>query len=182
MKKYFPFTIIALSFCGFLALQLGMDYFHLHAGASKAVDQKTKAIEDLYSGMNVLTTKKSVFNAKQEKKPIVILNFWASWCLPCLKEFPSLVKFQNKYKEKVVVLGINGDQDDPEKSVLKIEKKYSLNFDSLLDPKDKLSDEFFVTAYPTSLVFFKGKLIYTSNKSHDFMDKDFLEIIENHLK
>lgn len=37
----------------------------------------------------------------------VVLNFWATWCPPCLEEIPELAVFHEKFKEKVVVLGIN---------------------------------------------------------------------------
>ncbi len=159
-----------------------MDHFHSQAGSSKSVDQKTGAIEDQFSKLDLLTTKKTPFVAKTEKKPIVIINFWASWCLPCLKEFPSLLKFQEKYKDKVSVIGINGDEEDTAKNILKIEKKFNLTFESVMDADSKISDKFFVVAYPTSLVFLKGKLIFSSIKAHDFMDEDFIKLIETNLK
>ena len=42
---------------------------------------------------------------------IVVLNFWASWCAPCLEEFPSLIELQ-KQMPQIVVLGVDFD-DDP---------------------------------------------------------------------
>lgn len=44
----------------------------------------------------------------------VLLNFWATWCVPCLKEMPSLAKAQAKFGEKeLIVVGIA--MDDPER-------------------------------------------------------------------
>lgn len=44
---------------------------------------------------------------------VVVLNFWASWCPPCVEETPSLVKMQHRLQDKgVVVLGISWDSDD----------------------------------------------------------------------
>ena len=43
---------------------------------------------------------------------IVVLNFWASWCPPCVEELPSLVQMENKVKDRgVIVLGISVDDD-----------------------------------------------------------------------
>lgn len=43
---------------------------------------------------------------------IVVLNFWASWCPPCVDELPSLVQTQNQLKDKgVTVLGVSVDED-----------------------------------------------------------------------
>jgi cytochrome c biogenesis protein CcmG/thiol:disulfide interchange protein DsbE len=44
---------------------------------------------------------------------IVVLNFWATWCPPCVEEMPSLEQLQQRYKSKgVVVLGVSIDDDD----------------------------------------------------------------------
>jgi thiol-disulfide isomerase/thioredoxin len=46
----------------------------------------------------------------------VIVNYWATWCPPCLDEIPDLVEFHEKHKDKdAVVLGINFEEADPER-------------------------------------------------------------------
>jgi len=43
---------------------------------------------------------------------IVVLNFWATWCPPCVEEMPSLVQLQQRFKDKgVTVLGVSVDAD-----------------------------------------------------------------------
>jgi thiol-disulfide isomerase/thioredoxin len=42
---------------------------------------------------------------------VVILNFWASWCEPCIEEVPSLIKLVDHFNGKVVLLAISGDSE-----------------------------------------------------------------------
>ena len=45
---------------------------------------------------------------------VVILNFWATWCPPCRAEIPDLVALQDKYRDRLVVIGISEDEAPPE--------------------------------------------------------------------
>ena len=44
-------------------------------------------------------------------KPVV-LNFWATWCPPCIQEMPSLVQLQKQLGDKVTILAVSEDDDD----------------------------------------------------------------------
>jgi thiol-disulfide isomerase/thioredoxin len=41
---------------------------------------------------------------------VVLVNFWATWCPPCLAEIPDLIQIQEKYRDHVVVVGISEDE------------------------------------------------------------------------
>src|SRR5207302_6459277 len=43
---------------------------------------------------------------------VVVLNFWATWCPPCVEEMPSLVAMQRKMKGSVTVLAVSLDLDE----------------------------------------------------------------------
>jgi thiol-disulfide isomerase/thioredoxin len=45
---------------------------------------------------------------------VVLVNFWATWCPPCRAEIPDLIKLQDKYRDKLVVLGISEDEVPPD--------------------------------------------------------------------
>ena len=182
MKKYIPVLLFIMAFSGFLSTQILWDTYHLNAQQVDADKQKHSVYETAIQGLKLTTTKNTSVELKNVKEPILVLNFWASWCVPCLKEFPTLVQFQAKFKDQVKVIGINGDEENPAEMVKKTEAKYKLNFESVTDADSALANKFLVSTYPVSIVFHKGKVIYVSKKIHNFMDAEFVSLIESSLK
>ncbi len=182
MKKFLPPIILIMGFCGFLAAQIIWDITHLNAQQINEEKSKDQLFESLFKESSFATVEGKQIELKTLKTPVVVLNFWASWCLPCLKEFPSLVKLQAQYGDKISVVGVNGDEEEPEKALQKTKAKYQLNFHHVLDPQSKISDKFLVTAYPFSLIYVKGKVVHVSNKNIDFVGKELIEKIEKALK
>jgi len=71
------------------------------------------------------------------KGKVVVLNFWASWCPPCVAETPSLVKMQNQLKDKgIIVVAISADEDDSAYHLFIT--KYGMNFVTVRDPTAKI--------------------------------------------
>jgi cytochrome c biogenesis protein CcmG/thiol:disulfide interchange protein DsbE len=62
------------------------------------------------------------------KGKIVILNFWATWCPPCIAEIPDFIGLEKKYQGKdVVIIGLSVDEDPPA-MVAKFVKKAGMNY------------------------------------------------------
>ncbi|WP_237758259.1 TlpA family protein disulfide reductase [Legionella londiniensis] len=69
----------------------------------------------------------------------VFLNYWASWCQPCIDEIPELNRFYNKHKHKVVIFGVNYDALPIEEQRLLV-RQYDLAYPSLShDPAASLN-------------------------------------------
>jgi thiol-disulfide isomerase/thioredoxin len=181
-NKFIPILLFIMAFTGFLSTQILWDNFNINAQQVDEDKQKHSVYETNFQTLNLTTSKSSIISLKNDPAPIIVLNFWASWCIPCLKEFPSLVAFQDKYAGKVKVIGINGDAENPLEHIKKTEAKYKLNFDSVPDQYSAIADQFMIRTYPVSIVFHKGKVIYVNKKLHNFMDKEFLSLIDDSLK
>ncbi|MFP5386880.1 MAG: TlpA family protein disulfide reductase [Bacteriovoracia bacterium] len=181
-KKLIPILLFIMAFTGFLSTQILWDTFNSNAEQVAADKQKHSVYETNFQALNLTTTKNTTIELRKDPTPIIVLNFWASWCVPCLKEFPSLVEFQEKYKDKVKVIGINGDTENPQELIRKTEARYKLNFDSVVDANEVISEKFLIRTYPVSIVFHKGKVIYVNNRIHNFMDSEFLALIDDSLK
>lgn len=76
---------------------------------------------------------------KDFKGNIVLVDFWATWCGPCLMTIPELVNLQDKYRDRgVVILGVS--VDDPAKTddvqLQRFSEKYKMNYHVMQDDKD----------------------------------------------
>ena len=103
------------------------------------------------------------FNGKEislevYKGKTILLNFWASWCQPCIEEAPELEQLYRNLKDKdFVIIGIAVDDD--EEAVKEFIKKYSITYPILNDSKSKISRKYKTKGYPESFVIDKqGKL------------------------
>jgi thiol-disulfide isomerase/thioredoxin len=89
---------------------------------------------------------------------VVLVNFWATWCPPCRAEIPDLIKLQDKYRDKLVVLGISEDEI-PADEVKAFVVAQKMNYPVAMT-KPELSKIFRgVSALPTTFVISReGKL------------------------
>lgn len=76
----------------------------------------------------------------QLRGKIVVLNFWATWCPPCVEEMPSLVQLQKRFQSKdVAVLAVSVD-DDPE-AYHKFLKDHAIDLLTVRDPGGPKTDQ-----------------------------------------
>jgi peroxiredoxin len=81
---------------------------------------------------------------------IVVLNFWATWCPPCVEEMPSLVKMQSSLKDRVVVLAISVDED--ERSYRTFLKKNNVGLLTVRDPQQKSNELYGTFKFPETYI------------------------------
>ena len=82
------------------------------------------------------------------KGKAVIINFWGTYCPPCVREMPLIQSYYDQYKDQgLVVLGVN--ENDPLVTAKAFVRQYKLTFPILMD-KDTVRKQFGVTAYPST--------------------------------
>ncbi len=100
------------------------------------------------------------YDIKQYKGKVVLLNFWASWCPPCVHEMPSMARLKTKMKgEPFEILAVNLAEGKP--AIKAFTQAHPVNFPILLDPKGSAVQAWKVFAYPSTYILDKkGQIRY----------------------
>ncbi len=182
IKKYIP--VLATLSLGIVVLgsQVFFKGRNINASPSKEVNKVKLHYENNLKGIEFFEGDKKLL-LKDSKAPVVIINFWASWCVPCLEEFPSLVNLRKKYsKDEVLILGVNTDDKSSITDANKVIKKFDINFPTIFDSNSELIEKFKVSSIPISIIYKNGKVYEISKGSKDFYSGEFLEEIESFIK
>ena len=91
---------------------------------------------------------------------VVLLNFWATWCIPCRDEMPAMERLHRSYRERgLTVLGVNFKESGPE--VRAFLEKLGVSFGTVLDTDGRVSEKYRVRGLPvTFLVDREGRLLW----------------------
>ena len=113
------------------------------------------------------------------KGKLLVLNFWASWCPPCVQETPSLSQFAAAYAPKgVVVLGISVDKD--EKAYRGFLQRFKPNF--LTAREFQIHEDYGTFMYPeTYIINSKGKVLHKLAEPVEWMDPRMTQLIDSLL-
>jgi thiol-disulfide isomerase/thioredoxin len=108
---------------------------------------------------------------------VVVVNFWASWCVPCRQELPSMNRASRALPDDVVVwLAINVGED--REAVEAFRNDYPIAFTVLLDTDGRVSKDWSVTGMPTTFVInLKGEIEHQIVGKRDWGDAAHLKLV-----
>ncbi len=94
----------------------------------------------------------------QFKGQVVVLNFWATWCPPCIEEMPSLVQMQQRMKDKgVTVLAVSVDVDDS--SYKRFLRDHGVNLLSVRDADQKSNSLYGTFKFPETYIIDRNGVV-----------------------
>lgn len=113
---------------------------------------------------------------------VLVLNFWATWCPPCISELPSLNQMASTLKpEGVVVLGVSVDKDQA--AYDKFLKKVKLNFETSRNPSAEISADYGTFRYPETYVIDRnGKVLEKFISDQDWMAPAVIERLKGYAR
>ena len=132
----------------------------------EAVAQRVEGIESTMEGKIIpnftsnATPNGETFELYSLKGKYVLVDFWGTWCAPCIAEMPTVKEYQEKYKDQLVILGINSG-DSMEKMVQFLDK-YDYDWQQVLaqNETEDLVLKLNVAGFPTKFILDpEGKII-----------------------
>ncbi|MFA4922867.1 MAG: TlpA disulfide reductase family protein [Ignavibacteriaceae bacterium] len=134
--------------------------------SSNAFSQDKKAPDFSLKSVDGKTVKLSDY-----KNKVVVLDFWATWCPPCRKGIPDLIKLQKEFKNDLVVLGISLDADTKE-DVPAFVKNYGINYPIVYGDESTAKLYGGISGIPTTFIINKKGMIV--NKHIGLVPKETL--------
>ena len=184
MKKYLPWVIFVVVFASVLAGQIVFKKFFNHTTDGHSVSEY-QAYENIYLHSKFKTLSGEELEMSKIKAPVVIYNFWASWCIPCLQEMPSMIELKKKYADdQMQIVSINTDEDDQRANIGKTMKKMNVQGEFLVVPDTaaQIVNQFKISAIPVTIIFRYGKVVHFSNGPMDFSSGEIIEKMNQWVK
>jgi thiol:disulfide interchange protein len=132
-----------------------------------------KAAQSDLAGLTVTTLKGGTFDDAALRGKVVVVNFWATWCVPCIREIPGFNRLNDELAGNgVVVLGVSMDEDGAAPLVASFLKDHPMKYNVALG-SPQMTERFHLNLLPTTVVFDRsGKAL---QRFEGFTKADLLE-------
>ena len=121
----------------------------------------------------------TIINFEGTKGKVVLVNFWATWCPPCIAEMPSMEMLYSDYKNKIEFVFVSNEKQSVINQFLK-EKRYSFK---VYNPVTNYPEFFDVTSIPrTFLIDKSGNIVIDKNGAANWNSESVRRTIDDLLK
>ena len=101
--------------------------------------------------LSTTTAAGTSFDLQEYRGKVLVLDFWASWCVPCRRSFPWMNEMHEKYEDQgLVIVGVNMDAEAADAEAFL--REYPANFRIIEDANGELAKKFDVIAMPSSYI------------------------------
>ena len=136
-------------------------------------------VGDRAPDFNLPTLGSGTFALRDYRQHVVVVNFWATWCPPCIEETPSLVRFAAQMQSLgVQVVGVSVDRD--EAALRKFVSDYRLTFPIARDPDQAVASRYGTFKFPETFILDRdGRVAEKLIGATDWQDPRIIRFIES---
>jgi thiol-disulfide isomerase/thioredoxin len=119
--------------------------------AKKYIENPRRARENFAPDFSFTTMEGEFLSSDDLRGKVVLIDFWATWCEPCIHATPGLARIQKKYTDDpLVIIGVSADRDRaPWKEFI---EKHRLTWTHFYDERRLMATRFAVNSYPTYIL------------------------------
>lgn len=129
--------------------------------------------EDLAPDFTAETVDGKEFVLSEQKGKVVLLNFWATWCGPCVGEMPAFEKLYSEYGEKIAILAVDCAEDKD--TVKQFVSDNGYTFPVAYDTEGTISAKYPTSGIPYTLVIGKDGKVKKLFLGADDADAQYIE-------
>jgi peroxiredoxin len=151
----------------------------------KYISKKIEGAKAVAIGKNApsfsqTSTDGKIIGLENFKGKYILLDFWASWCVPCRKEHPTFLKIYEKYKSKnVEIVSVSIDEDKT--AWINASKADNINWTNLLDAKGQANEiavKYGVQAVPANFLINPSGVIVAKNLDGESLEKTLADLLK----
>jgi len=117
-----------------------------------------------------------------KEKDLIILDFWAVSCIPCVRQLEKAIELVEKYKDRLWYIAINEDPPMFQKRAKNFAKAKGFEFIVILDEDGGIMEEYGVTSLPTTFFLDDSIRIIEVHQGFKVGDREwFEEVVEKYL-
>lgn len=127
--------------------------------------QISKGEPEKLPAFNIIDARKKTFSHQDLQKGIFLIDFWGTWCGPCIAAMPKLEKLVKKFEGKVVFVSYAMQINSTPLAFEAAEKKYRISWKSFFENRDMptgIADVFKIEGYPTYILIKDGVMLKKS--------------------
>lgn len=142
-------------------------------------DAAVAVVEPKESNISFKNEKGEVVSLDDLKGKVVFINFWATWCPPCIEEMPSIQTLYNKFRDNKDVAFVMVDVDNNITGASKFMKKHKLDM-PLYVPNSEIPSTFLDGAIPTTAILDKrGSIDVRMEGGRDYSSPAMMEALQS---
>jgi cytochrome c biogenesis protein CcmG, thiol:disulfide interchange protein DsbE len=146
-----------------------------------SIHERIIGVDDSAPDFTITADNGRIITPKNFGGRLLVLNFWATWCQPCVEEVPSLDEFSKEMANSgVVVLGVSMDTNP--KLYHDFLSRSHVSFMTARDPEAKISQDYGTFKYPESYIIdSKGKVVQKIIGATNWTDGSMVNAVKSFL-